>query len=270
LRRGVPTPLPLWSAPANVDKPAKVEQIHRDYIRAGCRLISTNTFRTTLYAMERAGKREAWFQWNQRAVDIAKSAAGNDAWVLGSVSTLEDCYRPDLAPRTDVQLKYHNAQIDHLVKNGVDGLLLETFNTVEELDSAFEAASRHSVPVLTSVVLKAGDQLYDGTPLAAYARWCKKRKPDAVCLNCASPEILDHGLRILKDAVDLPLGAYANVGKPGGEMGFEFTHTCSPVEYSVWIKRWADMGIRIVGGCCGTTPEYLQAAATVLQTTPRL
>jgi len=270
LRRGVPTPLPLWSARANVDQPARVEQIHRDYIRAGCRLITTNTFRTTLYSMEKAGKREAWSQWNQRAVEIAKSAAGNSAWVLGSVSTLEDCYRPELTPSNDIQRKYHKAQIDHLVKNGVDGFLLETFNTLEELNSAFEAASKHDIPVITSVVLKTGDQLYDGSPLVGYAHWAQDRRPDAVCLNCATPEVLDHGLRILKNSVDLPLGVYANVGKPGGEMGFEFTHACSPMEYSVWIKRWADMGVRIVGGCCGTSPEFLQIVATVLKTTPRV
>jgi homocysteine S-methyltransferase len=270
LRRGVPTPLPLWSAQANVQQPAKVEQIHRDYVRAGCRLISTNTFRTTLYTMEKAGKREAWFQWNQRAVELAMSAAGSDAWVLGSVSTLEDCYQPELKPPKDVQLKYHKAQIDHLVQHGVDGLLLETFSTLEELDSAFEAASEHSVPVLVSVVLKTGDQLYDGSSLAGYAQWAKQRKPDAVCLNCATPEVLDHGLRLLQQAIDMPLGVYANVGKPGGEMGFEFTHAYSPVDYSAWIKRWADMGVRILGGCCGTTPEYLQAAATTLKTTPRI
>jgi homocysteine S-methyltransferase len=253
-----------------VEQPAKVEQIHRDYVRAGCRLISTNTFRTTLYTMEKSGKREAWFQWNQRAVEIAKSAAGNSAWVLGSVSTLEDCYRPDLAPPKGIQRKYHRAQIDHLVKNGVDGLLLETFNTLEELDSAFEAASKHSLPILTSVVMKSGDQLYDGSPLVGYAHWAQDRKPDAVCLNCATPEILDHGIRVLQQTIDVPLGVYANVGKPGGEMGFEFTHAYSPVDYSVWIQRWADMGIRVIGGCCGTTPEYLRVAATVLQASPRL
>jgi S-methylmethionine-dependent homocysteine/selenocysteine methylase len=117
--------------------------------------------------------------------------------------------------------------------------------------------------MLASVVLKNGAALYDGTPLSRVAEWAIRARPDVFMVNCAAPEVLDAALRHLRDHVDLPLGAYANVGKPGGEMGFEFTHACSPEQYARWAARWVDLGVRVIGGCCGTTPEYVRAIREV-------
>jgi len=75
LRRGVPTPLPLWSAPANLEQPGVVESIHTDYVAAGCELITTNTFRTSRYALERSDHLESWATWNRQAVGLARRAA---------------------------------------------------------------------------------------------------------------------------------------------------------------------------------------------------
>lgn len=261
LRRGVPTPLPLWSAHALETHPAVVEQIHRDYVEAGCRLITTNTFRTSLYTMEKAGLAGTWQRWNREAVRIARRAAGGRAQILGSVTTLEDCYRPDLVPGDFTLCRYHRAQIDLLVELGVDGLLLETFNTLRELDVAYREARRHSLPVLASVVLRDESHLYDGTDLSHLVAWARRSKPDVLCLNCATPDVIHAALLRLRRQLELPLGAYANVGRAGGEMGFEFTHACTAVEYSTWRQRWARLGLRIVGGCCGTSPEYLYTAA---------
>jgi homocysteine S-methyltransferase len=263
LRHGVPTPLPLWSAPANVEHPAVAMQIHRDYVAAGCELITTNTFRTSYYAMERAGRKGDWQRWNRQAVILARRAVGTRAFVLGSITTLEDCYRPEIVPALHKLRHYHERQADLLASLDIDGFLLETLNTLRELDSAYSAARRHDLPVLTSVVLKDGASLYDGTPLRDYAGWAIQARPDVVMVNCAAPAVLDTALRYLRDRIGLPLGAYANVGKPDGEMGFEFTHACSPEQYARWAVRWIDQGIRIIGGCCGTTPEYLKAIGNV-------
>jgi len=264
LRRGVATPVPLWSAPANVEHPQVVAQIHADYVAAGCELITTNTFRTTFYAMERAGRLADWERWNRQAVVLARRAAEKRAFVLASITTLEDCYRSDLVPKPHVLRYYHDRQAALLASLEIDGFLLETFNTLRELDAAFEATGKHDLPVLASVVLKNGAALYDGTPLGRLVDWAMAARPDVLLVNCAAPAVLDAALRYLKDRVDLPLGAYANVGKPGGEMGFEFTHDCSPEQYARWAARWVDLGVRVIGGCCGTTPDYIRALRQVI------
>jgi S-methylmethionine-dependent homocysteine/selenocysteine methylase len=261
LRRGVRTDLPLWSAPANVKQSEIVYQIHADHVSAGAELITTNTFRTSLYAMERSPFRAEWEQWNAQAIRLARRAAGERAWILGSVTTLEDCYRPDLVPGHTTLAYYHRQQIDLLAGLQVDGILLETFNTLRELDAAYFTARRHRVPVLASVVLNDGAHLYDGTPLSEVAHWTEQAKPDVLAINCTSPEATDGALRYLREAIDLPLGAYANVGRPGGEMGFEFTHAYSAAKYARWATRWARMGVQLLGGCCGATPDYIRALA---------
>lgn len=262
LRRGVSTPLPLWSAPANLSHAGVVEQIHRDYVRVGCDLLTTNTFRTSYYSMNQTGWSGAWENWNRRAVRLAQRAADGHAWVLGSVTTLEDCYRPDLVPDEFTLRRCHRAQIDLLVALGVDGLLLETFNTLRELEVAYTEARRHSLPVLASVVLRDESHLYDGSELSHLVRWARRARPEVLCLNCVPPAVLEGALVRLRDQLDLPLGAYANVGQPGGEMGFAFTHACSAVDYAPWRTRWVRQGLRVVGGCCGTTPAYLAGART--------
>ena len=264
LRRGVPTPLPLWSAPALAEHADIVESIHRDYVSAGCHLVSTNTFRTSWYLMERHNP-DAWETWNRRAVQLARRAAGDRAWVLGSVTTLEDCYRPDLVPEALELHRYHRRQVDLLVELGVDGLLLETFNTLRELDAAFDAAARHDLPVLASVVLRDAAHLYDRTPLAGLIQWARRARPDVLCVNCASPETLDGAVRWLREYLDVPVGAYANVGRSGGEMGFVFTRAYSPGDYARWCVRWTRLGVRVIGGCCGTTPDHMRAAASAVR-----
>jgi homocysteine S-methyltransferase len=242
-----------------------VESIHTDYVAAGCELITTNTFRTSRYALERSDHLESWATWNRQAVGLARRAARDRAWVLGSVTTLEDCYRPDLVP-DGLQLRlYHARQIDLLASMAVDGLLLETFNTLRELSVAFECARRHQLPVLASALLRDGSRLYDGTPLLQLVRWARRACPDALLVNCAVPAVLDAALLFLRHHLEVPLGAYANVGEPGGEMGFEFTHAYTINDYAAWAARWTNLGLRIIGGCCGTTPEYLQAVRKVVR-----
>jgi S-methylmethionine-dependent homocysteine/selenocysteine methylase len=261
LRRGVPTPLPLWSAPANVKRPSVVEAIHAGYVAAGCDLITTNTFRTSRYALERSARGDSWPTWNRQAVRLARRAAGDRAWVLGSVTTLEDCYRPDLVPDQLRLQRYHARQIDLLARLPVDGLLLETFNTLRELSTAFACARRHDLPVLVSALLRDGGHLYDGTPILKLVDWARRAHPDALLVNCAAPEVLDAAVQYLLRHLELPLGAYANVGEPGGEMGFAVTHAYSPAVYAAWSVRWVNLGLQIIGGCCGTTPAYMQVVA---------
>jgi S-methylmethionine-dependent homocysteine/selenocysteine methylase len=251
----------LWSAPANTEHPVVVESIHREYVAAGCELITANTFRTTWYLMERSSLQAWWETWNRHAVALARRAAASRAWVLASVTTLEDCYRPDRVPAPHRLRLYHGRQVDLLASLEVDGLLLETFNSLRELKIAYDLARRYSWPVLASVVLRDGQHLYDGSPLSEVVAWAKAARPDVLLVNCSSPTITDLALRVLVHSDLDPFGAYANVGRPGGEMGFEFTHAVSPAGYADWVKCWARRGARVIGGCCGTTPAYLRAAA---------
>ncbi|MFN7842312.1 MAG: homocysteine S-methyltransferase family protein, partial [Pirellula sp.] len=128
-RRGVDTGLPLWSANAlTIDSGLNIlREVHLDYLNAGADIITTNTFRTNRRAL--VGKGFSARELTLRAVSTAREAVaefGKPALVAGSVSSLEDCYRPDLVPSDDECIDEHTERIDHLVQGGIDLLLIET------------------------------------------------------------------------------------------------------------------------------------------------
>ncbi len=134
-RRGVDTGLPLWSANAlTTDVGLNVlRQVHLDYLNAGADIITTNTFRTNRRVL--SGKGFSPFELTARAVATATEAVsefGKPALVAGSLSTLEDCYRPDLVPPVNECFAEHTERIHHLVQSGVDLLLIETMNSIRE------------------------------------------------------------------------------------------------------------------------------------------
>src|SRR5215472_11746344 len=135
-RRGVVCDLPLWSARALWAAPEVVLAIHRDEVAAGAEILTTNTFRTHRRTLAKEGRGSEAARWTRTAVSLAREAAkssGRDVYVVGSISPLEDCYRPDLVPEDSELAAEHGEQVETLSAAGVDGLLVETQNTVREL-----------------------------------------------------------------------------------------------------------------------------------------
>ena len=148
-RRGVATPLPLWSAPALFEAPEVLAAIHSDYAAAGVEVLTANTFRTQRRTLARGGWGDRAEQATQRAVEIARGAATRAAarpFVVGSAPPLEDCYRPDLVPDAESLAREHAEHAIHLAGAGVDAALVETMNTVrsEERRVGKECRSRWS------------------------------------------------------------------------------------------------------------------------------
>src|SRR5262245_3106046 len=144
LRRGVPTPLPLWSAQALLESPDVVRAIHRDHAAAGSDVLTANTFRTDRRTLAKAGLRERTRELVHLAVRLAREGAAEGApgrmlLVAGSVAPLEDCYRPDLVPPDSSLRAEHGARVGDLVSAGVDFALIETMNTVREACAALGA-----------------------------------------------------------------------------------------------------------------------------------
>jgi S-methylmethionine-dependent homocysteine/selenocysteine methylase len=168
-RRGVDTGLPLWSANALMnDGDAKIlQQIHEDYLRAGADIITTNTFRTHRRALNPSGNADRALELTRRAVDIAWAAiakvkSDSPKFVAGSISTLEDCYRPDLVPPDDELRAEHSERIHHLVECGVDLILIETINSIREAVIMAKLATITGTPVVVSFVCDRDGKLLSG------------------------------------------------------------------------------------------------------------
>jgi S-methylmethionine-dependent homocysteine/selenocysteine methylase len=267
-RRGIDTTLPLWSSRALFASPETVGAIHREEVRAGADVLTANTFRTHRRTLEREGLGGRAAELTVLAVRLARGAtagSGRDIFVAGSLSPLEDCYRPDLVP-DDAELDHeHREQAKSLAAAGVDLLLLETHNSVRELAAAARAAKATGLPVVASMVTDGTGRLLSGEPIESAVRALDVLEPDALSINCVPARRLAFDLaRLSAAAPDMPLGAYGNLGVPEDESGWTFTDSLSPEAYAECAKRWLATGARIVGGCCGTTPAHTAALRGII------
>ncbi len=264
-RRGAAGPPPLWSAEALLRDPGAVSALHEAEVAAGAEILTANTFRTHRRTLAKAGReRDARF-WTQRAIALAREAARGAArpvFVVGSLSPLEDCYRPELVPDDAALRAEHGAQADELARAGADAILVETQNTVRELAAAARAAKATGLPVIASIVTDGAKRLLSGEPIAAAVDALSKISPDALAINCVPARALAHDLGALEYAAPgAVIGAYGNVGHPGPDGSAE---QVSPEEYAALAREWLRAGARLVGGCCGTTSEHTAALRSML------
>ncbi|HLE19763.1 MAG TPA: homocysteine S-methyltransferase family protein [Vicinamibacteria bacterium] len=268
-RRGVRARLPLWSSWALLEAPQVVRAIHREYIEAGADIITANTFRTHRRSLAQEGMGDRAKELTRLAVDLAAGAreeAGVEILIAGSLAPLEDCYHPERVSSRDRLAAEHGEMAENLARAGVDLLLVETMGTIEEIDAASRAAEGTGTPYLVSVIPREDGTLLGGQSLAEMARLLESRGPLAVMVNCANYRVITKAIgKLLTAQLPFPVGAYANMGGPEYEKGWSFTDELSPSRYAEVARTWVDMGVRVVGGCCGTTPAHITELASALK-----
>lgn len=268
-RQGVRTDLPLWSAWGLVEAPEVVQQIHRSYLDAGAEVITANTFRTHRRSLSRAGLGGRARELTLLAVQLARSAvnqssssarhsqAGRKAWVAGSIAPLEDCYSPQLVPSDEELAQEHSELVRHLDEAGVDLFLVETMNTVREARAATQAAIATGRPVLVAFSCSPQGRILSGETLGKAVSALQPLGPAALLINCTPARQLHRSLRELRRHSALPLGAYGNVGHADARVGWKSTGAIDPAGYLDLARSWQEMGACLIGGCCGTSPEYI-------------
>ena len=272
-RRDADTSLPLWSARALLRDPELVWTIHCDEAGNGADVLTANTFRTHGRTLARGGLGERSAELSALAIRLAHQAAslrGREIFVAGSLSPLEDCYRPDLAPDQDEVVREQAAQARFLADAGVDLILAETHNSIREATAAAQAARATGLPSVISLVTDGEGRLLSGESIEAAARQLEPFAPDALGINCVPARRLADELAGLAAAVPgRPLAAYGNLGLPADERGWAFTEELEPAAYAELARQWVALGARIVGGCCGTTPAHTRALRNMLDSRHR-
>jgi S-methylmethionine-dependent homocysteine/selenocysteine methylase len=268
-----------------------VRAVHEDYVEAGADVVTTNTFQLTrrtylnlFHNLEHMRRIGAPGLENQAAALIEKAAAlageavrnaaaGRPVAIAGSISPLNHCFRPDLSPSFEEALKEHSESAGLLAKSGVDLILLETMNTVVEATAALQAARKTDLRVWVSFVLAPGGKsILGGEPISEAVRVAESNGAEAILLNCAPPEDITAGLKELAGRSNLPIGAYAHIGRydpPSWKFDFhpQFSgmDAWPPERYAGAAEEWRELGALIIGGCCGTTPSHIRAVRDLLQ-----
>lgn len=262
-RRGIELPLPLWSAYALIHFPDSVFELHKEYVLSGCDVLTAATFRTSPYTFKKVGLSvdEAFF-YTKRAIDLARSAtfqSNKEVFVAGSIGPLEDCYHPELTPPNAVLVTEHSLHIQHLYESGCDLLLIETMPTLREAIIAAEIALRYPLPVWISMQTNSdGTAFFDGSPPQSIFQLFKFSKlPELISVNCSNLSAQFQMLSILSNfSIPTYLGCYPNVGKFETTSQWSFQNQYNSSEFIHYFRQLlkAVPRVRMIGGCCGSTP----------------
>ena len=262
LRRGVADASRLWGVGALLEAPEAVRSLHGEYAAAGADALTAATFRVAPYALRRHHLEVRASALARHAVTLARQAAATTgALVLASQTSLEDCYRPDLAPDVSVQRREHAATARLLADAEPDGLLLETFSSAQEASVAARAATATGLPVLVSFACGARGVLLSGEDAANAAAAVTLPGVVAVGVNCTAVAHMDAALARLARGTRLPLVAYANNGFSAEDSPWLSAETMDGEGFAQAAESWHRLGARLLGGCCGTGPAHISALA---------
>lgn len=274
-RRSSQPPSPLWSVQIMMDEPELVETVHLDFIEAGARIITVNSYTATPSQLARAGQAAMFDAVHDAAVSAARAAresSGRDIRIAGCLPPLVASYRPELMPPEEACLSDYRriaaAQRDH-----VDLFLCETLASVAEARLATVAARESGKPVWTALTVddSNGSVLRSGEPVTRGARAALEAGAAALLINCSSPEAVTEALPALAQT-DVPFGAYANgfvsvaEFEPGATADvLEARTDLGPGAYAEHALRWAALGATILGGCCEMGPAHIAELARRLE-----
>ena len=250
----------------SLSNPKLIGQIHREYVEAGAEVIETNTFGANRIALRPYGLSEKVVEINRQAVRIAREIAGDAVYVAGAVGP---CIRPDqIMPdeHTGEVEETFSEQIGALVAEGIDLVVLETFTHLKEIRLAAQAAKRLGVPVLASFVLNDREETATGVKAGAIAQALDAdENVDAVGINCGTgPAGGFDALQSVLPLIGKPVVVMPNAGFPR-DVGGRLLYLTSPEYFTEYAKKYIELGVRGVGGCCGTTPAHIRVASRAIK-----
>ncbi|WP_068785090.1 bifunctional homocysteine S-methyltransferase/methylenetetrahydrofolate reductase [Paenibacillus phocaensis] len=248
----------------NLLRPDVIGDIHRRYLDAGARLLETNTFSANYYKLSKFGLEAKVEDINRAAVRIAKQAAGDRAFVAGAVGSIRGGKRANVT--TQELGIYFEQQIAAMLAEGVDALLFETFYDLEEMRIALERGRKLTdIPVICQFAVDQIGRTLDGFTIPEAFGILLQEGADVLGFNCHSGP---KGIMGVMDGVggplDVPMSVFPNAGLADYVDG-EYVYGATPEYFGECAPSFADLGARLIGGCCGTTPEHIAAMAGALK-----
>jgi 5-methyltetrahydrofolate--homocysteine methyltransferase len=253
-------------------RPDVIEGVHHSMVEAGAEVVETDTFQASRLKLDEWGLAEHTLEINRKAAEIAREAVGEERFVAGSIGPtghLPASDDPTLGRITFRELvEVFAEQARGLIEGGADLLIIETAQDILEVKAsifgareAFKATGR-SVPIQASVsLLPQGGKMLLGTDIASALTTLEALKVDAVGLNCSTgPEDMRDAIRYLGEFATVPVHCIPNAGLPLQGPDGETIFPETPAELSGILGEFVERyGVTIVGGCCGTTPEHIEA-----------
>src|SRR5277367_3209514 len=252
----------------NVSQPDLIRGIHHEYLQAGAEIVETNTFGGNSFRLARHSMASQVHEINFAGARLAREAAKSfDVWVAGSVGPLGLRIEPlGKTSFAEARTAFRD-QIAALAEGGVDLLMFETFGYLEELHQALLAAKDvgAKLPLVVQVTIDEDGNCLDGSDPETFAPRLEDWGADVIGCNCSvGPVAMLDAIERVRAATSLPLAAQPNAGIPRSVDGRNI-YLCSPEYMASYARKFVAAGVRIIGGCCGTTPDHIRVMKSALR-----
>lgn len=248
------------------EHPDVLQELQRAYVEAGSKIIYAPTFAANRISLANFGLESQVEQLNTRLVKISREAVEGRAFVAGDLTTTGQLMEPKGDMTYEKLYHAYQEQVRALADAGADLLVAETMLSVEETIVALDAAqSVCQLPVMCTLSLEAdGTAMYGGSAVEAVVS-LQEMGAAAVGLNCSvGPDQLESVVRNMKEAATVPVIAKPNAGMPSINEKGEAVYSMNEDDFARYTKILVEAGAGIVGGCCGTTPDYIRKLAQIL------
>src|SRR4051812_47291605 len=243
----------------NLTQADLVADVHQAYVRAGADVIETNTFGANRIKLGAFGLADKVHAINLQGAKIARHAAREQVYVAGAIGPLGIRIEPWGKTGVDEAEEFFREQARGLLEGGVDLFVLETFRDVNEIGAAIRAVrSLCDLPIVAQVTTEEDGNSLDGAAPEAFVPELERLGAQVVGLNCSvGPAVMLETIERMSHVATVKLSAQPNAGRPREVEGRNI-YLCSPEYMASYAKRFIKNGVRLVGGCCGTTPEHIR------------
>ena len=243
----------------NLTQPDLVAEIHQQYVRAGADIIETNTFGANRVKLGTFGLADRVHALNVQGARIARHAARDQVWVAGAIGPLGIRIEPWGRTGVDEAEAWFRDQAAALLEGGVELFILETFRDLNEIGAAIRAVrGLCDLPIVAQMTTEEDGNTLDGAAPETFVPGLEKHGAHVIGVNCSvGPAAMLETIERMARVASTRLSAQPNAGRPR-EIEGRNIYLCSPEYMASYARRFINAGVRIVGGCCGTTPDHIR------------
>lgn len=250
----------------NLTNPNLIKSIHQEYVDAGADVILTNTFGANIFKLENFGLADKTYDINFQGAKNAKEVAGDKVYVLASIGPCLSKGKILTEENKEKLLKSYKLQLSALKDAQIDGVIFETYHNLEEIEIAAQMAKEYDFPTIVSLACTKEQETLNGLDIKiAISKLDKNPNIDAIGLNCIiGPHAM---LSVLENVINLtekPFIVEPNAGHPQNIDG-RMIYMSTPEYFTTYSQNYIRLGVRGVGGCCGTTPKHIEEMAKTIK-----
>ncbi|MFV0529433.1 MAG: homocysteine S-methyltransferase family protein [Lachnospiraceae bacterium] len=249
-----------------MEHPEVLIQLQKDYVAAGSQIIYAPTFGANRVNLAKHKSADDIIRINETLISYSKEAVGQSAYIAGDITTSGEMMEPYGDFTYEDAYALYKEQISILAGGGVDMIVAETMFSIDEILAALDAAnSVCTLPVMCSLTVEADGSIFTGGNVIDASLALEAAGADAVGINCSvGPDQLEAVVRSIRKSVNIPVIAKPNAGMPQISASGLAVYDMNSDDFALHLMTLVDAGATLIGGCCGTTPEYIQKIAAQL------